>query len=387
MFNISDFIIYLVKKKKFILINSIFAFIIAVVYSFFIAQKLYVAKVTFLPPHQEKSILSFLPNNLISGLSASSDIMPQNIQTIFDSHDFKRSLIKKFDLYKSYKMEEEVNKFILALKVLKKNLMLEIDELGSLGVTTPISFSLSFYHPDPDTAYQLTRYAFTLLDSTVREISVSRGKQTRLYLEDQISKNELKLDSLEEAFNAFKIENKVYDVPLQIQSTLNTYSELKALQLSNKVKLKSLKADYSKNHPMVTALTNQNRSIYSELKRLEINKTPDVIPGLELSVGLLPTYTHFMFETEVQNKLLLLLRQQLEEAKLKESRDLSILKVIDSPYVPAYKAKPKRASLAIMVFVTLLFMLGSVLLMQYLYNAYLKKQSLFIEIVKNVKKW
>lgn len=387
MFNINGFVFFVLKKKKFILFNFILAFLIAFVYSFFIAQKLYVAKVTFLPPHQEKSILSFLPNNLISGFSASSDIMPQNIQTIFDSHDFKRAIINKFDLYKSFKLEEEVNKFILAVKNLKKSLLLEIDELGSLGVTTPISFSISYYHPNPDTAFMVTDFAFKLLDSTVREISITRGKQTREYLEKQISINKIKLDSLNEDFNKFKIDNKIYNAPVQVQSTLNAYSELKAMQLSNKVKIKSLIADYSTNHPIVTSLKNQNKSIYSELLKLESKKTPDVIPGLNLSVKLQPLFTKFLFEIEVQNKLLLLLRQQLEEAKLKESRDLSILKVVDSPYVPAYKSKPKRASLAIMIFMSLIFMLCLVLLFQFLYIEYLKKQSMFQEIIKHVKSW
>ena len=50
-------------------------------------------------------------------------------------------------------------------------------------------------------------------------------------------------------------------------------------------------------------------------------------------------------ETEIQTQVILLLSKELQQARLQESRDISSLTVVDPPFTPTYKARPKRIPL------------------------------------------
>ena len=99
------------------------------------------------------------------------------------------------------------------------------------------------------------------------------------------------------------------------------------------------------------------KKICSDIKE----KDPDILIGFEKSAEMFPHYTNFLREIEVQNKLILLLTQQLEEAKLKEARDISPLKIVDSPFIPEYKARPKRILLCIGIVGVYLIFLFSII--------------------------
>ena len=45
---------------------------------------------------------------------------------------------------------------------------------------------------------------------------------------------------------------------------------------------------------------------------------------------------------EVEEQVILLFSKELEQARIQESKNISQLVVIDPPYVPTYKARPKR---------------------------------------------
>lgn len=383
-FDFSVYIVVLVKEWKFILLNCFVAGIVAVIYSFFIAEKQYVSSVTFLPPYEERSLLSFLPGG--AGSIFSTDIIPQQIQTIFESKSLRRKVIKEFNLYEKYKLLKSENKFEQALRRLKKDIVLDIYEIGSLGVTKHISYTIHCYNTSSDTAFELAKYTFSILDSVIKEISVDKGKRNRIFVEKQLSINKNILYSLQETFERFQKENKVYNIPSQLKLTLDSYGNLKAKLLANEIKKKRLQKDYNNEYPIIMALEKENSVIKSNLLKMEKQTEPDVVIGFEKSAEMFPQYTNYLREIKVQNKLILLLTQQLEEAKLKEARDISPLKIVDLPFVPEYKARPKRILLCVGIVGVYLIFLFSIIFLQYVYIEFIRKTSLYHEIISIFKR-
>lgn len=383
-FDLSGILFLCARRWKLLFFNGIVAVGLAIVYSFFIAQKQFVSSVTFLPPFEENSILSMVYSGMLSP-SSSSDIMPQHIKTIFESKSLRRSIINKFNYYEKYKLIKSKNKFELALKSLKKDLIISSEELGSLGMTQPISFTISSYHNSADTACKIISYAFALMDSTINEISIDRGRRNRMFVEQQLAHSKHILDSLQTKFKAFQTTNKVYDIPEQVQLALKNYGNLKAQKIANDLKIEFLKKDYNGNYPAVQTLKKENEVINAELDKLESVKKPNVIIGLENSIELMPEYLDFLRDVEVQNKLILIITQQLEEAKIKEARDVSSLKIVDYPFVPEYKIRPKRILLCVGVFSVYMLFVFTLLLFHYFYQSYLLKSSLFNEIINASK--
>ena len=94
-FDLSGYILIIVKEWKFILFNFFIACVLAIIYSFFLAKIQFVSSITFLPPFEDKSILSFLPGGT-AGSIFSTDIVPQQITTIFESKAIRRRVIEKY---------------------------------------------------------------------------------------------------------------------------------------------------------------------------------------------------------------------------------------------------------------------------------------------------
>lgn len=379
MFDLSGFVILVIKKRKFLIINFIIISIVALLYSEFIAGKQFMSSITFLPPFEEKSILSFLSDKVNLSMST-VDIIPQQITTIFESKTFRRKIVEKFDYYEKYKSKESPNKFELTLKRLKKDLVMETDEYGSFGMTNPVSYTIKLYHTSPDSSCEIVLYIFSVLDSIIRNISIDRGRRNREFILSQLNHNKNVLDSLQNKFTKFQKEKKIYNIPDQLRLAMKSYGEVKAQFLANDIKIKSLLHNYDESYLVILSLQKENQVLKSELRKIEKRSQPDIVVGLEQSADLIPVYTNHMRGLEVQNKLILLLSQQLEQAKLKEANDISSLRVIDPPFIPEYKARPKRAFLCIGIVGVYFSLLLIGFFLNHFYKIFIKKTQLFHEI-------
>lgn len=386
VFDFSGFIIYLVKKWKVIIGSIVFVSIVSLVYILFFVNCQFSSSVTFLPPFSNQTIVpSFLSSELIGGFSSSSELQPEQIKTLFQSYALKRRVINTFNYYEKYKLTESKNKFKNAVKSLNEDLVLDVGEQGSFGMSKPISFTITSYHTSPDTCRHIAQFAFSVLDSMIREVSKEKGKRNKTFLQKQIDKNEAKLDSLQKEYQEFQIKNKAYEISEQARLSLDNYSQLKAKLISNQIRIKTLLQNHQRTYPEIVALQNQNRVLQSKLDAMEREHDNDVLIGLEKSARLMPTQVDYERKIKIQNKLLVFLAQQLQEAKLKEERNISSLKIVDPAFKPLYKTRPRRLFLLIgAVGVYTIFLFGF-LFFVYLYHTYLKDTYLVHELYKMLR--
>lgn len=378
-FDFTKLITFIVKHWKLLVVNLILITIIGVYYSFYYTKKTYVSSATFLAPQENSSFSSLLQ---MSGIGAmpNDQIMPQQIKFIFESKELRAKIISKFDLYKKYKLTNSKNKFELALKRLKKDMTLDVEEMGSLGVSTPLSFTINCYHESPDTSYEIAKQTIHLLDSTISALSITSAKRNRQYVENQLKINNKRLDSIQTAFGEYQIKNKIYDIPAQLQLALNTYGELKTKLLSNAIQIKTLSNNLNNKAPQLVALEKENAILKNELLKLEKTNNPDIYLGFENSVKISPEYGRMLKDIEIQGQLVLLLTQQFEEAKLTESKNMAVLRIIDQPYKPDYKIKPRRLILLITFVASYMSLLLLLIVLVYMYNEFLRDSKLLYEI-------
>jgi capsule polysaccharide export protein KpsE/RkpR len=188
----------------------------------------------------------------------------------------------------------------------------------------------------------LCDFAYSLLDSAIQSISIRRAHRNRLFIEDQLQSYKLKLDSLQKVFQDFQIANKAFIAPEQVKLALQNYAEIKSAAILNDLKIKALQKEFQGNLPEIDELE-KNEAVYNQkLSQIESSSVPDVLPSLGLSAKLVPLYTNLLRDIEVYNQVILLFSRELEEARIQEAKNVSSLIVIDRPYVPQYKARPKR---------------------------------------------
>lgn len=342
MHGLLPYFVVLIRKWKILALHVFLAGALAVVVAFFLMEKMYSSSVTFLPPADGGSALSGLMPGIGLPSFSPSDIMPEQIASIFYSKTLKREIIEKYGLYECFDLTDDPNRFEIAARKLDEVLELTTVDVGTIGFSKTVSFSISMLHRSPDTAYYIVEEAFALVDSSVRSVSANRAHRHRVFIEEQLRKTQSTLDSLNEGFKRFKTEHKAFDVPEQLKSSIRTYAELKSLEMANTLRLKALRKTYKSTTPEIRSLEEQQRIYQQELDSLEESNTYSVLPSFEVSTDLLPLYGEMLRDIEVQNQLVLLIRKELEQAKIRESRDVSSLMVIDPAYIAAYKTTPKR---------------------------------------------
>jgi uncharacterized protein involved in exopolysaccharide biosynthesis len=379
-FDLLPYFLVFIRRRRVILINFIFILIIAVINAFVLTKKEFKAEIVFLPPSNENSLEGMLPSGLMLPSLSSSDIMPEQIQTIFESKALRRKIIDKFNLFEHYKLMKNINKFEFALKTLNKEITLSTEEKGSMAFSKTISYNLKVFHSSPDTVCQMANYTFELLDSTVQAISVDQAHRNRLFIEKQLDKNKRILDSVNNRMQDFQLHFKAYDITEQAKMSIAAYAQLKSAMRINEIQMQAVHQEFSTETPELNALRKTNEAYQAQLSQLETRETPDALPSLQSATKLLPRYTNLLRDIEVQNQVILLLTRELEQAKIKEDKNVSSLFIVDPAYVPAYKARPKRMTiLAIWIATYMVFILLYILLME-VYKIQLKESKLLRSI-------
>lgn len=388
MEKIFAYIKYLLSRKITFILNAILATLFALFYVLQVVEVEYASSFTFFPPYKESNMFGIVSGKLGGGgITTTVNIVPQQISTIFYSQDFRRKIVDKFNLIEHYEQQNTSNPMGLTLKQLKGNLSIEVEELGSLGASTPISYTITFFDTDPQLAHKGAQYIYTTLDSTIRSISSIRGiKETEHFL-SQLMNAHSKLDSLNSSFISFKLDNKIVDIPNQVTLTLENYTTLKSSLSKSLMQLQELKSEYNIKTPQIKRLEDKIAFLNKEIEKLESNSSNEFIGGIEEKTTNLPLYENYTREIRLQNELVLLLSHQYEKSLMKAANKTSSLELIDPPLFPEYKARPKRAVVLLFVFGLYMSIVLIIVSSKYFYKELTTNSRNFNELVKALKSW
>jgi capsule polysaccharide export protein KpsE/RkpR len=336
-----DFILFASRWRGPLIVNTIITIIAAFIFVLVFAKKEYNAGVKFLPPVVDSGFPTDVMGISLAGLG-SSNVLADQIEPIFATDALKLRIIEQFGFYRYFKIEKQQNRKNLAMMQMKKYLLLEIDKQGGMGFENKVAYKISCFHPSPDTVVLMANCAFGMVDSIVRTVTISRARRNRIFTEDQLTQNKMRLDSLEGQMLSFQTSNKAYNITEQMKLTFQVYGEMKANMLLNELKLKQLDKDYSALTPEKERLEKGMEVFREKLSQIEKDSLPQVLPSLNAGAKLYPQYMKLFKNIEVQTQLILYLSREYEQAKLQEAKDISPLIIIDPARKPDYKSRPKR---------------------------------------------
>jgi tyrosine-protein kinase Etk/Wzc len=345
-----NFFLYLWDKKLVLISSSMIIFIWSVVYAFFLVKPEFKSEITFLPPHEGSASAVTMMGVVLPG---GTSIMYDQVEIVFNSAALKRRMIEKFNFYKLWKLDRFPDKFESALQKIKKCVMFKTKEKGSMGFEKIVAYTVSCFHPSPDTAKLMCDYAFTLIDSSVKTLSTGMAHRNRMFVENQLFTHKKILDSLQKEFQVFQLANKAFVAPEQMRLSMKNYAEIKSAAIMNELKMKALQQEFHGTLPQLEELEKNNLLYNQKLKEIETDSRIDVMPSLELSARLVPIYSNLSREIDVESQVIILLSRELEQARVQESRNVSLLTIIDPPFVPMHKARPKRVLVVFLIFASL----------------------------------
>lgn len=302
----------------------------------FLIPPTFTARTVFLPPQQPQSTAASALASLgaLSGLAGSvAGIKSPADQyvALLQSLNVQDPIIDKFDLMKVY---DEKYRF-LTRKRLEENVRITLGKKDGL-------ITIEADAKSPELAAELANQHVAELRRLSSQLVLSEAQQRRVFFETELNRSRQRLEDAQRklqggGFNpgALKAEPK---------AAADAYAKLKAQLTASEVKLQALRTMMADTAPEVRQQTVLISSLHEQLRRLESSDRD--------ATG--PDYIGNYREYKYQETLMELFARQYELARLDESREGASIQVIDVAKPPEYKSKPKRAIIAITVWLVAL---------------------------------
>ncbi|HEY9188738.1 MAG TPA: Wzz/FepE/Etk N-terminal domain-containing protein [Ignavibacteria bacterium] len=320
-----NFLLIILKWKKFILINLLVVLVISTFIAFLL-PKIYYSSASVLPPKEEMSILGgsglggltsvMREFSSIKGIGSLGNKNTYNYLVILNSREVAEKVIKKYNLQEIYGYPNSMDK---TLKAYYQNVVFEVQEEGNLEI--------GFYDEDPQRAADIANYLVDLLNERSYELSVTEARSNRKFLEGRVNENMDSLKVAEDQLKDYQEKHGIFTIPEQTGALLEASSKIYAEKIAKEIEIDYLSKMFSNNNEILNS---------ARLQLDAINKKVNDLPSL--GIEYLRIYRNILIRT----KILEFLRPMLEQAIYQEKKDVPVIVVVDKAKVPEYKAKPKR---------------------------------------------
>lgn len=332
-----------------VLIPTIVVFVLVM----WVIKPTYAAKAVVTPP-PDNSSMSALSGMLDGELSsyasllgfASGSVDADAIWTIFDSKELQDMVIDHFKLAEHYEFDGQFRADLL--KQFRKNFELSLTDENMLEI--------SIEDEDYRLASEMATFMLDKADSMFNAFKTKQARQSREYFDNRIELCLKTLDSLQQDFVKFQVDNNFYEPEVQMEATINYLSTLQTERQSVAVEMNyesQLRGTDSKRYGELSKRYNSlNTAIHQTLNGKQQSMG---LITLKKSPQLGAEYMRKQEEVKVQAALYKLLRQQSEQMQLEEAKKLTNLHVLEAPWPNDKKVSPLRgASLIFTVFVSML---------------------------------
>jgi tyrosine-protein kinase Etk/Wzc len=347
--NVFKYISILLQWKRFIIINFIAVFLLAVTISFLL-PKWYKSTASLLPPKQPDIFNSLgSASSMLKGLGSLGKLSglgqkPSNYNyfAILKSRTTMEKIIKKFDLINVYDISD--SSMEKAIKELEANVAFE--EQNEDNITIEV------YDKDSVRAADMANYFVEVLNEVSTRLGTQEARSNRDFIESRLDKVKIALASAEDSLRIYQEKSGMIISPEET-ATVSSIATLYGLKAKKEIELSVLGR----------SLGTDNESYQqTKIELNELNRKLITFPNIGLKS--LRLYR----DVAIQQKILEFLIPIYEQAKIEEQKDVPVLLVLDKAVPAERKSKPQRvliifltSGLALFFFVLLTFLFHGII--------------------------
>jgi len=332
----------------------------------FVVDEEFESAATISPPASGGSMKSMLGNlgdlSGMLGISMPEDGDGDVLSTLLESNDLQERIISQFKLDSVYKFTANKH-FYKAdlLKTFRKNFEVSSDPETSY-------LTITMRDNDPIRAQKIVEYSVAILDTMYEQIQTRKGGRLRQFYETRLTYNQHLLDSLENAMVAFQKKNHISDPKLQLEASIKNLGSLEAQKETAGLQLQNEVLTHGSETSEAEKLKQQYNLIVSTVQRL---RDQGGISGAQVSVQKIPElarqYEDLYEAIFIQQAVHQYLRQQYEQALLKEANNVQQFEILEKPWTNDKRVSPPRRAIvsSMMLFVIILGVLYSVFMEMY----------------------
>jgi len=328
----------LFKHKRIIIATVIASAIISTAVAFLLPVW-YTASVNAVPPQTSMSGLESAMGNISSTLRdiglarvGGSSSSGYSLTVVLLSRSVKDSIIKKYDLRKVYKMENE--KYEDLLKEFESNLDLTYDKEGN--------YVISITDQDPKRAASMANDYVQIANHFAAELFKKESNFNRIYMEYRIKSIDSTISAISEQLAGLSQRSLMFSPEEQARAVSQAIVELKAQVYQSEIEYDLLRTTFGESD----ALTQVKKKLLEETRKKlnEAMNKPGFAGNFKIDesgrIGL--EFTKMLTEIEALSKAKAYLVPLYEKLRLDEAKNIKTLYVLDEAIPPTKKSKPKR---------------------------------------------
>ena len=245
-----------------------------------------------------------------------------------------RSLIKRFDLQKVYKMKR--------ISDTAKKLKDRSDFVSAKDTLITITVK----DTDAKRAADMANGYLDALYEQNGRLALTEASQRRLFFEQQLAREKDALADAEVELKKTEEQTGLISLNGQAQAEIDAIAQVRAQISSKEIELGALKQAATGQNPEVVRVQTQIDGLEQQRKKLEngsgARQFGNVLPATANVPELALEYVRKQREVKYREVLFDLIAKQYESARLDESRDAPVLQVVDRAVVPDRKSGPPR---------------------------------------------
>jgi uncharacterized protein involved in exopolysaccharide biosynthesis len=310
------------RHRRFVLLNTVLAALVAVVVSLLL-PKWYTARAVLLPPAEEEmagGLSQLLPRGFgaikLPGAPTLSDLFV----SVLKSRTVGEHLVGRFDLLRRYR-QKDVER---ALRELRKHTTIQLGEEGTISVAVE--------DRRPAIAASMANAYVEELDNFNRLTRSTSARRTRAFIEERLAVARQDLAAAEDRLRDYQQKRNVATVSPEARGEAEIGARLMAQKIALGVKASVLRQSLDESSEEVRRVNEELAAVGRQLAAL-----PEA--GVETM--------RLWRDLKVQEQVFELLTAQLEEARIRETRDTPTVQVLDPAAIPLHKSRPVRWLIAL----------------------------------------
>ncbi len=332
-----DLLLLLVKKWRFVLTALLAGAVLALGLSLVISTK-YASVARIMPPQQSQTTLSALLGQLGPlgmfgakdlGLKSTSDLYVDMLQ----SRTIADALIQQFDLKREYN-----------LKTLADT-RLKLAARSSISATKDGIISISVLDSDPRKAAAMANAYVTELYKLNQKLATTEAGQRRVFYEQQLEKAKEDLGRAEVEMKQTEESTGMLSLEGQTKAAVESAARLQGLIAGKEVEVQRLASFATEQNPELQRLRAELAGLRQQQAALQGKGSKG-----ELTAGQLPEagleYVRRLREFKYRETLFEILARQYEAARMDESKNASVIQVLDQAVESEKPSSPVRAAFA-----------------------------------------
>ena len=354
-----DWLMLLARSRKAVLgaaiATSIFFFVLT-----FILPHNYESTATVLPPERQGvgGMLSSLLSSNSSALSllkggASDNPTLDLFKTIVESRSVAEDVASDRRIAAFFKRYDTTTSNIV--RALQGSIKSEALRTGEFTLTVELETPALPSKQEADStklmaAYIANRFVAEL-DRFNRDRLLTSARNTRIFVEEEYNDRMVQLDSAYRQLQAFQEAHQAIALPEQLSATVTAAAKLTSQIEQLEMQIGVEERELGPNSPHMQALDAELAAEKSELQKYDDGGAGEYILALKNVPELSRELAHYLREVKVLEQVTAYLRQELEQDRISEQRDLPSLQVLDSAQPPKKRSSPNRTIYTILGFI------------------------------------